>query len=83
LKQTLIFLPVIGHSNQKYLIEAGNSIQLVIFFDVMSGLLGLQEIRNRFAAASISPTGYGAAPFVSGGTSPRSKVPTLLPYLNH
>ncbi len=48
-----------------------------------SGLLGLQEIRNRFAAASISPTGYGAAPFVSGGTSPRSKVPTLLPHLNH
>jgi hypothetical protein len=42
-----------------------------------SGLLGLQEIRNRFAAASISPTGYGAVPFVSGGTSLRSKVPTL------
>jgi hypothetical protein len=48
-----------------------------------SGLLGLQEIRNRFAAASISPTGYEAAPFVSGGTRPRSKVPTLLTNLNH
>ncbi|KAH8943915.1 hypothetical protein BDL97_13G080400 [Sphagnum fallax] len=55
------------------LIEDPNYSQYVNTPISYPGLLGLQEIRNRFAAASISPTGYGAAPFVSGGTSPRSK----------